>query len=194
MGCFLFFSFLPSLSAEDSFVNKQEKETEELFHRGEKYFFEKKYHIAYSVLLKVLEQKPDHKRALPLVADIAFFRGDFKTALQYYKQAIEVIVQPYKEYYRMGQVYLLTNKPDLAISHFKKSLEYNELFSLAYFQLGYVYLVKKENTQMAKKYWQTFLEQAPDDEQAESVKKIIAKIDEGSLSFPHSEKDYQVDY
>lgn len=175
-------------------MSEQDKRTQELFVRGEKYFFQKKYNVAYSVLLKVLEQKPDHKRALPLVADIAFFKGNFKTALTYYQQAADVIVQPYKEYYRMGQIYLMTEKPDMAIESFVKALEYNEFLTIAYFQIGYVYLVKKEDVVNAKKYWEKFLEQAPDDSQAEAVSKIIEKMDSGELTLPTEKNNFQIDY
>lgn len=188
---FVFVSFT-FLFAQPTF--ERDKKTEELFLRGEKYFFQKKYNVAYSVLLKVLQQIPDHKRALPLVADIAFFKGDFKTALNYYQQAVDVVAQPYKEYFRMGQIYLLEEKADMAISNFQKALDHNEFLTIAYFQIGYVYLVKKEDSINAKKYWQKFLEQAPGDRQAEAVKKIISKIDSGELDLPKDKSNFQIDY
>lgn len=182
---FLFVSLnVPLVRAQTS---KEDKKLEELFFRGEKYFFQKKYNIAYSVLFKVVEQKPDHKRALPLLADVAFFKGDYQEALKYYRQTVDLISNPYKEYYRMGQIYLLLKKPDEAIAQFKKALEYNELLSIANFQLGFIYFSQKRDLANAKKYWQKFIEQSPTDAQSEAVSKILRKVEKGEIYFPKQE-------
>ena len=59
----------------------------------------------------------------------------------------------YKAHYNLGNIYLEQDKPNLAISEFKKVVKYNPDFAYGYYNLGCAYL-KIDKPKTAK--WQFY--------------------------------------
>jgi len=162
---------------------------DEEFKRGRRYFYNRKFNIARKYFLKVLEKKPDHGLALSLLGDISLQKEEWAQAMAYYKQALEVSVNPAIEHYRLGQVQTGLRESAGAIKNYENALRLDPALKISLFQLGYVYLVLERDKKNTIRYWQEFVDGSPDDYQADKIRQILVLLRQEDFKLPPRNSD-----
>lgn len=185
---FLFIAVLAWVPLNDAF-----SEENELFKRAESYYFQKKYEISLKLFQKILEEKPDHGKALSYSGDIYLIKKEYDKALTQYRQSVELSDDPAKEYFRMAQVYSAQKDIEKAKEYYQKSYSLNPSITANLFQLGYLSLIHDRNKNKTIEYWQNFVLRTPDDPQNEKIKKVIALLRDPSFKIPAKGSDISIE-
>ena len=159
------------------------------YKEAEKYFFEKKFRNAESLLLRVILRKPDHTKALSLLGDIYLFQKDHRGAISQYQKAIGSSKEPSIEYFRLGQAYLELDQDQISKSSFQKAYVHNPNLKRALFQIGYIALFFERDKKQTIQYWKQFIREAPNDPQYEKVKRAIALLEDPDFKIPPRDSD-----
>jgi len=157
---------------------------EDLFKKGEAYFFQKKYEIAERTLINVIQSRPDHPKAFSYLGDISLFNRRYNDAVKYFNIAKEVSARPGYEYFRLGQTYIELKRYDAALGNFQSAYSLDPSYKPSLYQIGYVYLMFKRDKYKTIEYWKKFIAEAPGDYQYESVKRAIAMLEDSSCIIP----------
>jgi tetratricopeptide (TPR) repeat protein len=97
--------------------------------------------------LKVLKTKGEVYRSAEdwlLIGNILQDKDKLDEATYMYKKAIEKDPKYYKAHYNLGYIYLIQEKPNMALEEFKKSVKYKSDFSYGYYNMGCAYLKLKQ--------------------------------------------------
>ncbi len=97
--------------------------------------------------LKLLKGKADAERSAQdwlLIANILQDKDKLDEAIYMLKKAIEVDPKYYKAHYNLGYIYLIQEKPNMALEEFKKSVKYKDDFAYGYYNMGCAYLKLKQ--------------------------------------------------
>ena len=154
------------------------------FQLGERYFFERKFEIAASLLEKVYKTDERHQRAASLLGDIAFLRKDYRAAVNWYTKAIPVSSEPGKDLFRRGQAWGYLSQPDFAIEDYLKAYEIDPRLKPSLFQAGYVYLTLKRDKLKTIEYWQLYVSEAADDPQRIQIEHAIKLLRDPKCVLP----------
>ena len=159
-------------------------EEDDEYKKAERYFFEKKFGIAKSLLRKLVTQKKYHMKAISLLGDIYLFQKNYKEAIAQYQKAIQLSTEPSLEYFRLGQAYLELDQDQLAKSSFQKAYAQNPNLKRTLFQIGYIALFFERDKKQTIQYWKQFTQEAPDDPQHEKIRKAIALLEDPKFKIP----------
>lgn len=102
-------------------------------------------------------------------------KGSFRDALRSYKKALEIEPDFAEAYFGLGKVFFHQNKVDEAIPHFRKACERKPDFALAHHHLAYIYAQKGQKEE-AERELKLFMDCAPDQREAEVVKREIESL------------------
>ena len=172
----LFFSLTSLLAA-----NETEDKT---FQKAEKLFFEMKFKNARALLKSVLNKKPNHPKASSLLGDIYLFQKAYRKAIRQYKRSVEISSEPSIDYFRIGQAFLELEQFKEAKLYFQKAYEINTNIKTALFQIGYIALFYERDKKQTIRYWERFIQEAPNDQQYNKVKKAIELLKDTSFKVP----------
>ena len=161
----------------------------ELFKKGKKYFFEKKYDAASEIMQNIIKKQPNHAEALSILGDIYLFKNDFYKALDFYKRAEPLSASPAIENFRMGQIYIKQDKPDDAIQSFQRALEFKPSMKISLYQIGYVELVLKRDKGKTITTWRRFLDESPYDKQNEKIRSALKCLEDPNFKLPQRNED-----
>lgn len=182
---FTFFLILPF-----SFIIAKESE---LFKRAEKYYFQKKYEISLKLFEKILEETPDHARALSYSGDIYLIKKEYDKALSQYRQSVELVDNPAEEYFRIAQVYSAKKEYEKAKENYRKAYSLDPSITASLFQLGYLALIYDRDKVNTIKYWEDFVLRTPDDSQNEKIRKVIALLKDPNFKIPPKGSDISLE-
>ena len=177
---FLAFSFSLSLygASEDT-----------MYKKAEKFFFQKQFDNAESLLKMIVSTQPNHSKALSLMGDIYLFQKAYYKAIQAYERAVEVSSTPFIEHFRMGQSYLELQQFNSAKDQFQRVYRLNPKMKTALFQMGYITLFHERSKQKTIEYWEQFIAEAPNDPQYEKVKRVIELLRDPNFKIPPHDSD-----
>lgn len=139
---------------------------------------------AYTKILdKVKEEKESIEgdesaaRALAGLGETYIKQGDLEKAREYLKQAVDNFPEDETLAFNVGEIYFKQGETDKAIEYFLLAIKIKESWPPPHRQLGYAYL-NKGKYRLAVDSLKKFVELAPDDPQAESIKNLIPKLEE----------------
>jgi len=137
---------------------------------------EAEYKLALDGIMKAQGELNKDKitsiRALSGLAEVALKKGDLQTAQGYFTQALDISPEDEIAAYNVGEVFFSNQKIDDAIRYFELAIKIKSDWPKPYSKLGYVYL-NKGDMPKALEYFRKFVQMAPDDPEAEQVKKVI---------------------
>ncbi len=97
--------------------------------------------------MKVIQGKKAEDRSAEdwlILGNILQDKEKITEAVYMYNQAIAKDPKYYKAHYNLGYIYLIQDKPNMALSEFKKSVKYKDDFSYGYYNMGCAYLKLKD--------------------------------------------------
>jgi tetratricopeptide (TPR) repeat protein len=114
-----------------------------------------------------------------------FFDADrYPEAIQWYDAALKVDPMNINASTDLGIAYYYTNKPDLALAQFERSLAIDPKHSKTLLNVGIVRAFGKEDLQGAAAAWQKVIEIAPDSPEAAVAKKGLDGMRSGHAATP----------
>ena len=156
----------------------------QLYKKAEKLFFEKKFNRTAILLKRILNNNPNHPKALSLMGDIYLFQKAYHKAIYKYKHALKTSSNKSIEHFRIGQCYLELKQFDNAKDYFQQSYILNTKMKTALFQIGYITLFYERNKLKTIQYWEQFTEEAPNDPQYEKIKRAIELLKDSNFKIP----------
>lgn len=79
-----------------------------------------------------------------ILGNILQDKDKINEAVYMYNQALLKDPKYYKAHYNLGYIYLIQERPNMALSEFKKSVKYKDDFSYGYYNMGCAYLKLKD--------------------------------------------------
>lgn len=134
------------------------------------------------ILAHVKEEKGSYAenesaaRAMTAMGETLIKKGDLAEASKYLKQAMEIFPQDETLAFNIGEIYFNQNETDKAIEYYKQSIQAKEDWPPPYRRLGYAYL-NKGAYDLALENFQKFLDLAPEDPRAPTIKSLIPQIE-----------------
>lgn len=96
---------------------------------------------------EILNSKPEQDRSAQdwlMLGNIMQDKNKIDEAVFMYKQAINKDGKYYKAHYNLGYIYLIQEKPNLALEEFKLAVKYKPDFAYGYYNIGCAYLQLKK--------------------------------------------------
>ena len=97
--------------------------------------------------LEILKGKADDDRNADdwlIMGNILQDKDKIDQAIYMYNQAITKDPKNYKAHYNLGYIYFIQEKPNMALTEFKKSVKYKDDFSYGDYNMGCAYLKLKD--------------------------------------------------
>ncbi len=96
--------------------------------------------------LEILNGKSEDSRSAEdwmIMGNILQDKNKIDETIYMYNQSINTDPKYYKAHYNLGYIYLIQEKPNMALVEFKKSVKYKPDFSYGYYNIGCAYLKLK---------------------------------------------------
>lgn len=116
-------------------------------------------------------------RALASMGHVYIKQGDLTKAREYLKQAVDIFPQDETLAFNVAEIYFKERQIDEAIKYYQLAIKIKPDWAPPYRQLGYAYL-NKGDYRPAVENLKKFVELAPDDPQAETIRNLIPKLEE----------------
>ncbi len=97
--------------------------------------------------LKLLKSKGEEYRTAEdwlIIGNILQDKDRIDEAVYMFKKSIAKEPKFYKAHYNLGYIYLLQEKPNMALTEFKQAVKYKDNFSYGYYNMGCAYLKLKQ--------------------------------------------------
>ncbi|MCB1173447.1 MAG: tetratricopeptide repeat protein [Leptospiraceae bacterium] len=152
--------------------------------RAEEHYFAERYHIALKLLKRVLDAEPENIQAYLYAGDIYLMQQNYGLAEEQFQIARELSKNPYKEWFRLGQVRLLRKDADQALAAFRESYKLRPDMHSNLFYMGMVYYQLKRDKAETIKAWREFRKLSPNDPQGPAIDKALVLIEKPDFQFP----------
>lgn len=154
------------------------------FEKAVKYFYQKKFEMAELMLQEVIKKDPENSMAYSYLGDIFLEKKIYDGALGLYKKAIDLDPANSENYFRLGQVNYYKKLGNVALENFKKSLELDKNLKIAHYHLGLTYLMLMRDKKNTIESWEHYIRLAPEDQQYESIKRVIELLKDPNFFIP----------
>lgn len=153
-----------------------ESETiQEELRRAEEHFFAGRVHIALKLFERIKERDPENYLATTYSADIYAMEKKYDRAIENYKIALDLSPAPYQELFRLGQVYYLQRKADLARSAFAEALAARPELAECHYYLGLIYLRFDNDKEKARQAFASYLQARPEAKEKSQIESLLGK-------------------
>jgi tetratricopeptide (TPR) repeat protein len=119
----------------------------------------------------------DAARVLSMIGRIYLDQNSIDKAKEYFKLAIDAFPNDEIIPYNLGEILFNQGQAEQAIEYLKIAIKLKESWAPPYLKLGYAYLNRGEY-KFALESMKKFVELAPDDPQAPTVRKLIPQLEE----------------
>lgn len=123
-----------------------------------------------------ISAEPVAGTVLSSMGEMAMAMGNTDKAGEYFKLAVETFPANEVLAYSIGEVFFKQNRAEQAIDYYKLALRAKETWAPPYLRLGYAYL-NKGRYDDALASLKKFMELAPDDPQAPTVKNLLPELE-----------------
>jgi tetratricopeptide (TPR) repeat protein len=137
-------------------------------------------------LLEILEKKfPDNVEALLKLSELYFLVRQYQKAIDYVNKALEVDKNSAKAYFLKGSIYKESGDTNRAISSLETSVEQDNTYEDAFYDLGLIYAARKNP--LAFEYYNSVARINPKNEQVNYARakllQDLGKIDEAISTY-----------
>jgi tetratricopeptide (TPR) repeat protein len=171
----------------------QTKNDKDKFDRAAWYFFQKKFSMAESLLLQVIESDPDNPLAYSYLGDIYFIKKRYDEALDLYRKSIDLNPEAGENYFRIGQIYYYKKDGSKAVDYFKKAIKKDERLTFAYYHIGLTYLMLLRDKENTIQNWEEYLKIARNDPQYDKIKRAIELLKDPRFVIPPPGSDTTIE-
>jgi tetratricopeptide (TPR) repeat protein len=181
-------SNLPALLAQQQPPAAKES-AQSLLESAKQHIVEKRYRVAEKLLEKIKKIDPENPEVYSLSGDMHLIIGEYDLAESDFLVAIELSKRKDREYFRLGQVYLLKKDAKKAIAAFGSAINENPTLHISRFYLGMVYLKLERNKEKTIEQWEKYRSMVPDDPQGPDIDRAIALLRQKDFVLPPPEKE-----
>ena len=163
------------------------------FERAASYFFEKKFDLAESLLLRVIDAEPSNALAHSYLGDIFLMKRRYEGALDLYRKSIAIDPGLGENYFRMGQVYYYLKDGPKALENFNRAIEVDGSLRFARYHAGLTSLMLLRDKDAAIESWERYLSIAHDDPQYDRIRRAIELLRDPRFVIPPPGSDMTVE-
>ncbi len=163
------------------------------FERATSYFFEKKFDMAETLLLRVIESEPSNALAHSYLGDIFLIKRRYSGALDLYRKSIEIDPALGENYFRMGQVYYYLKDGPKALEYFNRAIEIDGSLRFARYHAGLTSLMLLRDKESTIESWERYLAVAADDPQYDRIRRAIELLRDPGFVIPPPGSDMTVE-
>ncbi|MGB8953507.1 MAG: tetratricopeptide repeat protein [Candidatus Aminicenantales bacterium] len=178
-------NYKSALALFEEFLEKNPRVYMIRFNIGNCYREMKEYEkalVEYNLVLEKLkevapEPKSDQNQAkvYASIGEVYLIQNEFSKAQEYLKKAVDLFPSDHALAYNVAEIFFQAGQVDQAIEYYTLSSKIKPDWPNAWLKLGYAH-VNKGNFEEAIKYFQKFLDSAPQDPQAESIRNLIDQL------------------
>jgi len=183
-------SFLLFLQSVSYAQNKKE---DDLFTRGTKYFFQKKFEMAEVMFQEVIKKEPENALAYSYLGDIYLKKQQYDGALNLYLKAIDLNPNIAENYFRLGQIFYFKKNAELSIENFNKALSKESKLKVTYYHIGLTYLMLMRDKEKTIENWETYIKLVPEDPQYDSIKRVIELLKDPRFKLPAADSKISIE-
>lgn len=165
-------------------VDAMDEDARRLLRRAEGHYFAGRTHIALKLFQRVIEAAPENALAYRYAGDIYLARGELDRAEEHFQIARELSLEPSEEWFRLGQLAYLREKPDAALEAFRRARALNPELHLTHFYEGLVQYRLRRDKRATITAWEAFRAAAPDDPQGPSIDRALAILRDPGYAIP----------
>ncbi len=157
------------------------------FVKGREHYLAGRYEIALVTLLTAVKEQPENPDCYLYIGNIYTHKRDFDKAVAYYRIGLDLASRPGIFHFNLGQAFYHGGKYQDSIGSLRRALESDHQLVDAWLEMGRAWyqLSDKTNTIAA---WQRYLTEAPQNPQAETIRKAIALLSQTNFLFPAQRK------
>jgi tetratricopeptide (TPR) repeat protein len=142
----------------------------EAYNRGTKYQERKDFSTAIYYYLRALENDPTFANAYYNLGTAYKATGDYRRAKDAYLHAVQLRPRMVNARYNLALVYVDLKEYSAAIEQLRSTLKLNPKHAPSHYVLGMLYARNRQAGALARRHYQRFLELAPRDPSAPSVR------------------------
>ena len=154
-----------------------------LFQTGRDYYFQKKFEIALVTLRRSLGKNPANSEAYFYIGNILIHKRRFREALKHYKIGLDLTSKPGRFLLNMGRAYHLLKSYTQAIAAYKRVTALDPALTQVHLDMGTTYFSLEDKTNTIQQ-WETYLTKAPNNPQADNIRRAIAALKRKDFLFP----------
>ena len=171
---FILFVFpLPSLSAAEGEGNALRL----LWEEGQRLYGEGNVAAAEETFQRALKLDPDQPRTWNYLGGIYFRQEDFNGALMHFKQALMLNPGDARACNNIATTYDHLGEHEKAKTFYIRTIKIDWEYPLPYRNLGVLYATHLGRPDLARRFWNRFLELVPSGPEAEAVRKELEEMD-----------------
>jgi tetratricopeptide (TPR) repeat protein len=163
------------------------------FERATSLFFEKKFDMAETLLLRVIDSEPSNALAHSYLGDIFLIKKRYSGALDLYRKSIEIDPALGENYFRMGQVYYYLKDGPKALEYFNRATEVDGSLRFARYHAGLTSLMLLRDKEATIENWERYLAVAADDPQYDRIRRAIELLRDPGFVIPPTGSDMTVE-
>ena len=154
-----------------------------IMRRAEEHFFKKRYNVALKLFQSVIQKDPENPRAYRYAGDVYLIQRKLKEAKEHFEVARELSPEPQKEWLRIAQVYILSEKSAPALAALNKALSLQPEMYLCHFYLGLVYYNLLRDKKNTIRHWEIYRDHVKGEERRK-IERALEILRRKDFKFP----------
>lgn len=160
---------------------------EDLLAKGRGYYSAEKYEIALLTLLEAVKRRPESAPAYLLIGNIYVHKKEFPQAAGYYRIGLDLAEDRGPFLYNLGLATYYEGKFRDAIGWFGQAIAARSNFVDAHLEMGRAFFQLSDRTNTITQ-WETYLVKAPNNPQADNIRKALEILKRTNFMFPADRK------
>jgi Flp pilus assembly protein TadD len=148
-----------------------------LWEKGQRLYGEGDVAAAEETFQRALQLDRDQPRTWSYLGGTYFKKGDFDSALQHFKQALMLNPGDARACNNVATTYDRLGKHEKAKDFYLRTIKIDWKYPLPYRNLGVLYATHLGKPELARRFWNRFLELVPSGPEAEAVRSEMEKME-----------------
>lgn len=124
----------------------------------------------------VADQEPTNPTPRRELGNVFFDAERYADAIAWYTEALKLAPDDVDMHTDLGVAYYYSNKPDLALAQFDRSLEIDPAHTKTILNIGIVKAFGQQDLEGAEEAWQRVLELAPDSPEGQAARRALDSL------------------
>lgn len=160
---------------------------EDPFEKGREHYLAGRFEIALVTLLDAVKTQPENADCYLYIGNVYTHKREFGKAAAYYRIGLDLAKKPAVFLFNLGQAMYYDGKYDEAVATFGKAWDADRSLVDTWLDRGRAYYLLSDRPNTIKS-WRTYLEVAPNNPQAETIRKALALLADTNFLFPAERK------
>lgn len=170
-----------------TFVILGAAEGKDPFMKGREHYLAGRYEIALITLLSAVKEQPENSDCYLYIGNIYTHKREFGKAVAYYRIGLDLARRPGIFHFNIGQALYHDGKYRESLESLRRSLENDSRLVEAWLEMGRASYQLSDRTNTIA-FWQRYLVEAPNNPQADTIRKAISLLSQTNFLFPAQQK------